>query len=463
MKLKDFEGKTIHFIGVGGIGMSGIAEFLVQKGYTVSGSDLVFNGNIERLQNLGIPIVLGHQAENVRGKDFIVVTTDVKEGNPELKEALALGLPIFHRSEILALFMAEYKSIAIAGTHGKTTTTGLMGWVLETAGLDPTVINGGIMTAWDTNLKVGESSWCVAEADESDGSFLRLPKDIALITNIDPEHMDFYKTPERLYEAFEQFASQVPSDGFIVLGIDHPQVYALWKKIGSSQRFLTYGLHQEAHVRAENIRMTPEGAFFDLIANDKRVQIKLSLYGVHNVQNALGVSAVGLACGIGLEDLKKAFSSFQGVQRRFTHVGQWNNVSIIDDYAHHPVEIRATLAAAKEATKGRVIAVLEPHRYSRLEDQFHEFSTCCGEADLTIVLPVYAARERPREGVNHKILASAMKGEIYCCETVDSLPSQLKSIASPGDMVVCLGAGTISTLARALPMQLNKLCHESCV
>lgn len=460
MNLKDIEKKHIHFIGVGGIGMSGLALLLSQRGCYVSGSDISLNGNTERLEKSGIHVVLGHEPSMLKGKDIVVVSTDIKDDNPELREARAQGLPILHRAGMLAILMEGYRGIAISGTHGKTTTTALMGWVLEVAGLDPTVINGGVMNGWESNVKAGYGPWCVVEADESDGSFLKLPREMALITNINLDHMDHYEHVEKLYGAFETFATQGQAGGLAVLGIDHPQVYALWQKIKSEQRCITYGLHPEADVRAENVRMTQEGAVFDLIKEEQRFEVCLSLYGHHNVLNALGVAAVAFECGIETSVIKKAYASFEGVQRRFTKVGNWRGITIIDDYAHHPVEIRATLSAARDASVGRVIAILEPHRYTRLAHHFQDFATCCEGADLTIVLPVYGAREVPLTGVHHGALVNAMKGEVYSCDTPQELPQLVQKLAKMGDMVICLGAGSISTLARGLPIQLN-LMYES--
>lgn len=458
MNFDNLDGKYIHFIGVGGIGMSGIAQLLAQHGYAVSGSDLSANDNTARLHKVGVSLSTGHDPQALKGKDIVVISTDIKEDNVELREAHLMGIPVLHRSEMLALLMKEYQGIAISGTHGKTTTTGLMGWVFEKAGLDPTIINGGVMNTWGSNIKVGHGAWCVAEADESDGSFLKLPRKIALVTNIDLEHMDYYGSVEKLYEAFENFTTHLQQDGRAILGIDHPQVYALWKRIKGQQKCITYGVHPDANVRAENIQISPQGSSFHLVVgNDQHLEISLALYGHHNVLNALGVVATALECGISKAVIQKAFASFQGIQRRFTRVGEWRGVTIIDDYAHHPVEIRATLIAAKEATKGRVIAVIEPHRYSRLTHHFQEFTTCSNIADITIVLPVYAARETPREGINHENLVKAMGGEAYCCHTPEELPGFIESLAQEGDFVICLGAGSISTLARNLPNQLNNL------
>ncbi|MBY0271965.1 MAG: UDP-N-acetylmuramate--L-alanine ligase [Alphaproteobacteria bacterium] len=461
MNLDNLNGKHIHFIGVGGIGMSGIAQLLAQSGYVVSGSDLSANDNTARLQKAGVSLSIGHDPHTLKGKDVVVISTDIKEDNVELREARLMGLPVLHRSEMLALLMKEYQGIAISGTHGKTTTTGLMGWVFEKAGLDPTIVNGGVMNAWGSNVKVGQGAWCLAEADESDGSFLKLPRKIAVVTNIDLEHMDYYGSVEKLYEAFEIFTTHLPQEGLAILGIDHPQVYALWKRIKGEQKCVTYGVHPEANIRAENIQISSKGTSFHLVRNNQCLEISLALYGHHNVLNALSVVATAFECGIPESVIQEAFASFQGIQRRFTRVGEWQGVTIIDDYAHHPVEIKATLTAAKEATKGRVIAVIEPHRYSRLMHHFQEFTTCSNVADITIVLPVYAAREMPKKGVNHENLVKAMGGEAYCCHTPEELPGLIESLAREGDFVICLGAGSISTFARKLPNQLNNLILET--
>ncbi|MBA3813788.1 MAG: UDP-N-acetylmuramate--L-alanine ligase [Alphaproteobacteria bacterium] len=461
MNLKELKNASIHFIGVGGIGMSGIAQLLVHRGFRVSGSDMFSNSNTERLKKAGLPIMLGHEVSNLDGKDIVVVSTDIKEDNAELIEAHARDLPVFHRADMLALVMEESYGIAISGTHGKTTTTALMGWVLETANFDPTVINGGLMNNWESNIKVGQSVWCVAEADESDASFLKLPRDIALVTNMDLDHMDYYEHTETLYNAFETFTTHIRPGGVAVLGIDHPQVYTLWQKIKLQQKCITYGLHAEADIKAENIRTTPEGSIFDLVTGQTTPDMFIPLPGHHNVLNALGVAAIALECGVTAEDLKRGFSSFKGVQRRFTYVGKWQGVTIIDDYAHHPVEIRATLTAAKGAANGRVIAVLEPHRYSRLANHFQEFATSCEEADLTIVLPVYGAREVPQTGIHHEALVEAMKGNVHRCDHPENLPQLIRQLALSGDMVICLGAGSISALAHALPNQLNQLNKQN--
>ncbi len=461
--LNEFKTFSIHFIGIGGIGMSGLAQILCQKGFAVSGSDIAVNGNIERLQAMGVSIVIGQKPENVEGKDVIVISTDIKETNLELQEARARHLKIFHRADVLAMIMADQKPIAISGTHGKTTTTGLMGWVLEVAGLDPTVIDGGIMNNWGSNVKEGKGEWCVAEADESDGSFTKLPRHIAMITNIDADHMDYYTSIDHLYGEFETFATDLQNpEGLAVLGIDSPQAYVLWKKIQGSQRCVSYGVHPEADIRAENIQLSAKGATFDLVKGTSRTSMTLALHGHHNVLNATGIAAISFECGVSPEALQKAFASFQGVQRRFTPVGEWNNVTIIDDYAHHPVEIEATIAAARKATPGRVLVVLQPHRFSRVDHHFQEFTTSCKDADLTIVLPVYGSREAPREGITHEALVAKMPGEVYACDTPEQLPDMLHTLTQPDDMVLCLGAGTISTIARALADQLSALPQRTC-
>lgn len=463
MTLNDLKEKRIHFIGVGGIGMSGIAQLLAQQGYLVTGSDLSLNENTERLEKIGVQVTKGHTSLSVEGKDVIVVSTGIEEDNPELREARQRGLPILHRAEMLALLMEGHKTIAISGTHGKTTSTALMGWVLEVAGLDPTIINGGIMNAWESNVKAGNGSWCIAEADESDGSFIRLPRQVALVTNIDAEHMDYYGSSKKLHEAFEIFTTRLSPGGVAILGIDHAQVYALWQRIKVKQRCITYGLHPEADVRGHNVRLGSKGSFFELIKERRSLSLSLPLHGHHNILNALGVAATAFECGVKEEVIQKAFASFEGVQRRFTCVGEWQGITIIDDYAHHPVEIRATLAAAKKASEGRVIAVLEPHRYSRLAHHFNDFTTCCEDADVIIVLPVYGAREIPREGINHIVLAEGMKGEVYRCDGPENLPQLVQEVAQSGDMVVCLGAGSISRLARGLPFQLNQSYELRCM
>lgn len=462
MKQKDLQNKKIHFIGIGGIGMSGIACLLAQKGFHVTGSDMAHNNNIKRLNDQGIEVYLGHDPKFVEDKDIIVVSTGIKTSNCELAEAHKTKLPILHRSEMLALLMESGTSIAISGTHGKTTTTALMGWVIEKAGLEPTIINGGIMNAWGSNIKIGKGDWYIAEADESDGSLVNIPRKYAVVTNMDAEHMDYYKTFDALFDAFETFCTELDDEGSAILGIDHPQVYLLWAKIREQQTCVTFGLHAEADVRADNIKASSEGTKFELCFKGKKLPIQLALYGQHNVINALAVAATALHCGVEPDIIQEAFNSFQGVQRRFTRVGSWNGVTIIDDYAHHPVEIRATLTAARNAASGRVIAVLQPHRYSRLTNHFQDYTTCCEGADITIVLPVYAAGEEAGESKTHKDLVMDMKGEVYSCEGADDVPSLVQEHVQKGDMVICLGAGSISTIACSLETQLNQINSQRC-
>ncbi len=456
MTYKDLQNKNIHFIGIGGIGMSGIASLLAGMGFCVSGSDLSINSNIERIQKKGISVFKGHSSAAIDGKDIIVISSDIKEENPELKEARIRNLPILHRSQMLALLMEPWQGIAISGTHGKTTTTGLMGWVFEKAGLDPTVVNGGVMNAWGSNVKAGNGSWFIAEADESDGSLVNIPRKHAIVTNMDPEHMDYYKSFDCLFSTFETFTTKLDEGGVAFLGIDHPEVYKLYKKIKDKQPCVTFGFHSEADVQAENIVVSDKGTSFDLLYKGECYKTFLTLYGHHNVVNGLAVAATALTCGITPAVIQDAFQSFQGVQRRFTRVGNWQGVTIIDDYAHHPVEIQATLKAARSAWMGRIIAILEPHRYSRLSNHFDEFVTCCDDAHCTIVLPVYAAREVPINGVNHTNLVKGMKGKVYSCDEPEQLPRLIQNIAQSGDMVICLGAGSISSIAHALPEKLSQ-------
>ncbi len=462
MKEKDITGKKIHFIGVGGIGMSGIACLLAEKGYQVSGTDIAENDNIKRLRDCGICVHVGHDAEYVKDKDIIVVSTGIKKDNAEYVEAERRNLPILHRSEMLAIMMESSTNIAISGTHGKTTTTALMGWVIDQAGFEPTVVNGGIMNAWGSNLKLGKDDRYVVEADESDGSFVNIPRKFAVVTNMDPEHMDFYKTFDTLFDCFKTFSTTLADGGVAVLGIDHPHVYALWKKIQNRQPCVTFGIHSEADVQARNINFFGHGTEFDLCFKGQQIPIQLPLYGHYNVINALAVAATALECGVQPEIMQKAFQSFQGVQRRFTKVGMWNGATIIDDYAHHPVEIRATLKAAKRAAQGNIIAVLQPHRYSRLTNHFQDYTTCCEDADVTIVLPVYAAGENVGENKTHQDLVSTMKGEIYNCENAEDLPLMLQDHMNKGDMVVCLGAGSISKMAYSLETQLKQINSLQC-
>jgi UDP-N-acetylmuramate--alanine ligase len=453
----------MHFVGIGGIGMSGIAEVMKNLGYDVSGSDMSENANVQRLRSLGINVAIGHDAKNVDGAAVVVVSTAVKRTNPEVAAARTNMIPVVRRAEMLAELMRLKWSISIAGTHGKTTTTSLVAQMLESAGMDPTVINGGIINSYGTNARLGHGDWLVAEADESDGTFIKLPATLAVITNIDPEHMDHYGDFDTLRAAFRTFIDNLPFYGFALVCLDHPEVQALIGRI-EDRRLITYGFSPQAEVRGENIVANPEGLTFDVAlqvraAAPRRIEgLKLPMHGDHNVQNAL--AAIGLAVEMGIDDatIRKALADFDGVKRRFTRVGECNGVSVIDDYAHHPVEIAAVLKAARQATQRDVIAVVQPHRYTRLESLFEDFCTCFNDADRVIVAPVYEAGEDPIPGIDRDSLAEGlrMRGhrQVTTVNDAADLADSLNEITQPGDLVICLGAGSITQWANALPEML---------
>ena len=457
---------TIHFVGIGGIGMSGIAELLKTLGYSVSGSDLAEGANVKRLRGLGIQVAIGHKAGNVAGAQVVVVSSAVKPDNPEVVAARAAFIPVVRRAEMLGELMRLKWSIAIAGTHGKTTTTSLCAQMLDTAGLDPTVINGGIINAYGTNARLGQGDWMVVETDESDGSFVKLPATVAVVTNIDPEHMDFWGSYEKLQAGFDSFVSNIPFYGFAVLCIDHPAVQAMIARI-TDRRIVTYGMNPQAEVRAENLRLGPEGARFDAViqtrGNDRRVlrDIGTRMMGAHNVQNACAAIAVANEMGIDDATMKKALAEFAGVKRRFTITGASNGITVVDDYGHHPVEIAAVLKAAHAATAGRVIAVVQPHRYSRLKSLFEEFCTCFNDADAVIVAEVYAAGEERIAGVDRDALILGLRAHghrnVVALDDPKNLAGIVAGLAKPGDLVVCLGAGSITNWANALPAELDRL------
>ena len=458
---------TIHFVGIGGIGMSGIAEVLKNLGYAVQGSDLAESANVRRLRDLGIPVAIGHRGENLGSAAVVVVSSAVKKDNPEVVAARAAMVPVVRRAEMLGELMRLKWAIAIGGTHGKTTTTSMVGHMLEHAGLDPTVINGGIINAYGTNTRLGAGDWMVVEADESDGTFTKLPACIAVVTNMDPEHLDFYGTFEHERAAFDTFVQNIPFYGFAALCIDHPEVQAMIPRV-SDRRIITYGFSPQADVRADNVRLGAEGAVFDVIITDRTTGqaatlagVHLPMFGPHNVQNALAAFAVGHEMGIPHEAMRGSFASFQGVKRRFTRTGVANGVTVIDDYGHHPVEIAAVLRAARTAGKGRTIAVVQPHRYSRLASLFEEFCTCFNDADAVIVADVYAAGEQPIENVNRDALVEGLRmhghRHVTALHGSDELPQLVREMARPGDFVVCLGAGNITQWANALPGELEKL------
>ncbi|MEK9969208.1 MAG: UDP-N-acetylmuramate--L-alanine ligase [Ferrovibrio sp.] len=461
----------IHFVGIGGIGMSGIAEVMHNLGYQVQGSDLSANYNVKRLRDLGITVFEGHREENVAAAEVLVVSTAVKVDNPEVKAARARLIPVVRRAEMLGELMRLKWAIAIAGTHGKTTTTSLVAALLEAAGMDPTVINGGIINAYGTNARLGAGEWMVVEADESDGTFLKLPATIAVVTNIDPEHLDHYGTFDKVRDGFKQFVESIPFYGFATLCIDHPEVQAMIGRI-TDRRVITYGFSPQADVRAVNVTFDNRGALFDVQMTDRTrgtaeaiTGIHLPMFGRHNVQNSLVVAAIAREMGFGGDVVKKALGSFGGVKRRFTITGEANGVTVVDDYGHHPVEISAVLSAARLALGGKagakVIAVVQPHRYTRLRDLFEDFCSCFNDADTVIVADVYAAGESPIEGVSRDALVEGLRNRGHRRVLALPAPEQLAAIvtqeASAGDLVVCLGAGSITTWANALPGELQAL------
>ncbi|OWV98215.1 UDP-N-acetylmuramate--alanine ligase [Rhizobium sp. R72] len=457
----------VHFIGIGGIGMSGIAEVLHNLGHRVQGSDQADSANVQRLRDKGIEVFVGHKAENLGDAEVVVVSTAIKKNNPELVAAREKLLPVVRRAEMLAELMRFRNAIAIGGTHGKTTTTSLVATLLEAGGLDPTVINGGIINAYGTNARMGEGEWMVVEADESDGTFLKLPADVAVITNIDPEHLDHYGNFDAVRAAFRQFVENVPFYGFGVLCLDHPEVQALVGRI-EDRKIITYGENPQADVRFMNVRVEGPRSIFDVEIRRRRTgqvikldNLVMPMPGRHNISNATAAIAVANRLGMSSEDIAKGLASFGGVKRRFTLTGEWNGVQIFDDYGHHPVEIKAVLRAAREACKGRVIAVHQPHRYSRLSSLFEEFASCFNDADSIFLAPVYAAGEDPIEGVNSEALVSRIKSgghrEARFLPSPELLPEMVAEIAKPGDFVVLLGAGSITYWAAALPKQLESL------
>ena len=451
---------AIHFVGIGGIGMSGIAEVLLDHGYMVQGSDLKSSKITDRLEHLGAKVFIGQAAENLADATVVVISSAIKPGNAELDEARRLGLPVVRRAEMLAELMRLKSNVAVAGTHGKTTTTTMVATLLDAGGIDPTVINGGIIHAYGSNARMGKGEWMVVEADESDGTFTRLPATVAIVTNIDPEHMEHWGDFDRLRTGFQDFVSNIPFYGLAVCCTDHPEVQALVGKI-TDRRVVTYGFNAQADVRAQNLRYEAGVAYFDIALQTEDALIEdcsLPMPGDHNVSNALAAVAVARFLGMGLDDIRKALAEFKGVNRRFTRVGEVDGVTIIDDYGHHPVEIAAVLKAARQACAGRVIAVHQPHRYSRLNDLFEEFCSCFNEADVVGIAEVFSAGEEPIEGATREGLVAGLisHGHRHARAVVDEddLLRLVREQARPGDMVVCLGAGTISAWANALPERL---------
>jgi UDP-N-acetylmuramate--alanine ligase len=452
----------IHFIGIGGIGMSGIAEVLLTLGYRVQGSDAKASKITDRLADLGADVFEGQRAENIGEAAVVVISSAIKKGNPELEEARRCGLPVVRRAEMLAELMRLRSNVAVGGTHGKTTTTTMVATLLDKGGFDPTVINGGIIHAYGSNARAGAGEWMVVEADESDGSFNRLPATIAIVTNIDPEHMEHWGTIENLRKGFLDFVSNIPFYGLAVCCTDHPEVQALVGRI-ADRRVVTFGFNAQADVSAINLTYENGVAHFDIALRAEADVIEgctLPMPGDHNVSNALSAVAVARHLGMKKDEIRAALAGFAGVNRRFTKVGEvLGGVTIIDDYGHHPVEIAAVLRAARQACKGRVIAVHQPHRYSRLSNLFEDFCTCFNEADIVAISEVYAAGEEPVPGASRDDLVAGLVAhghrDARAIMTEDDLADLVRTETKPGDMVVCLGAGTISSWANGLPRKLG--------
>jgi UDP-N-acetylmuramate--alanine ligase len=457
----------IHFVGIGGIGMSGIAEVLLNQGYAVQGSDVSENPNVLRLRERGAKIFIGHDASNLGEAEVLVVSTAIRRDNPELVAAREKRLPVVRRAEMLAELMRLKRSIAVAGTHGKTTTTSIVAALLDAGGFDPTVINGGIINSYGTNARLGAGEWMVVEADESDGTFLKLPADVAIVTNIDPEHLDHFKTFDAIKEAFRALVENLPFYGFSVMCLDHPVVQELVGRI-EDRRVITYGENPQADVRLLDVDLTGGSSRFNVIIRDRATSqavyledLVMPMPGHHNALNATAAIAVAHELGVSVEQIRKALAAFGGVKRRFTKTGTWNGALIFDDYGHHPVEIAAVLRAARASTKTKVIAVVQPHRYSRLQALFNDFATCFNDADSVIVTDVYAAGEKPIEGFDKASLVAAIKAHghrnVIALDDPKSLAASVAGLAGPGDYVVCLGAGNITQWAQALPGELAEL------
>jgi UDP-N-acetylmuramate--alanine ligase len=460
-----FDTGPVHFVGIGGIGMSGIAEVMINLGYKVQGSDAKASANTERLEKQGVRIFIGHAAENVGDAGVVVISSAIKGGNPEVDAARARGVPVVRRAEMLAEIMRLKWTVAIGGTHGKTTTTSMVGSLLEAGGQDPTVINGGIINAYGSNTRMGTGDWMVVEADESDGTFTRLRATGVVVTNMDPEHLDHYGSVEAMNDAFRIFVESIPFYGFAVMCIDHPQVQALAAQI-VDRRIITYGFNPQADVCGTNVRPSKDGSTFDVVARKRGDGPGVTLHdlflpvaGRHNVQNALAAIAVARELGVADGGIRKGLKAFGGVKRRFTTTGIANGVRIVDDYGHHPVEISAVLKAAREITDGRVIAVVQPHRFTRLRDLFKDFSTCFNEADVVAIADVYPAGEAPIAGIDAEALVASIAAHGHRralkLKSFDALPEFVRAEAQSGDVVVCLGAGDITAHANALPGKLN--------
>jgi UDP-N-acetylmuramate--alanine ligase len=455
----------IHFVGIGGIGMSGIAEVLINLGYSVQGSDASENANVQRLRGKGAKVFIGHAAEHLGQAAVVVVSTAIRRDNPELAGARERRIPVVRRAEMLAELMRLRQCVAVAGTHGKTTTTSMVATLLDAGGFDPTVVNGGIINAYGTNARVGAGEWMVVEADESDGTFLKLPADVAVITNIDPEHLDHFKTFDAIKDAFRTLIENLPFYGFAVMCLDHPTVQELVGKI-EDRRVVTYGENPQADVRLLDVELAGGVSKFNVLIRDRKTSsaaylegLTLPMPGHHNALNATAAIAVAYELGMSIESIRSALSQFEGVKRRFTRTGEWNGALIFDDYGHHPVEIAAVLRAARASTKGQVIAIVQPHRYTRLQALFENFASCFNDADAVLVADVYAAGEKPIDGIDKEHLVAAIKAHGHrralSLTAPEALPAIVREMAKPGDYIVFLGAGNITQWAYALPEQLG--------
>ena len=457
---------ALHFVGIGGIGMSGIAAVMHNLGYEVRGSDVADGPNIQRLRDKGIPIVIGHDRGNIKGAEAVIISTAIRSDNPEVAAARARHIPVVRRADMLAELMRLKWTVSIAGTHGKTTTTTMVAALLDEAGLDPTVINGGVINAYGANARLGAGDWMVVEADESDGTFIRLPTTIGIVTNIDPEHLDHWGGFDTLRDAFDTFVENTPFYGFGIVCLDHPEVQALVGRV-TDRRLVTYGLNPQADVRAENIRFDAGASHYDIVFRERGKELSriddvaLPMPGQHNVLNSLPAVIVAKRLGAGDDQIKTGLSKFAGVKRRFSAAGEWKGVKIIDDYGHHPAEITAVLRAARTISTGKVIAVVQPHRYTRVRDLFDDFCACLNEADIAIVADVYAAGEAHIDGADKDALVDGLKAhghkDARALSSFDDLPGLIAEIVEPKDYVICLGAGDITKHANELAGALEKL------
>jgi len=461
---------AVHFIGIGGIGMSGIAEVMHNLGYAVQGSDAKDSANVKRLRGFGISINIGHCSENVGGSQVAVYSSAIKSNNPEIIAAREAGLPVVRRAEMLAELMRLKRCVAVAGTHGKTTTTTMIAALLDAGNLDPTVVNGGIINAYGSNARSGTGEWMVVEADESDGTFLRLPSTIAVVTNIDPEHLDHYGDFETLKKAFQSFVEALPFYGFAAMNVDHPEVQAMVGQI-KDRRIITYGFSPQADVRAFNVSFSEGASHFDVAFRDRQRKTETSLAGLslpmpgeHNVENMLAAIVVAHELGVDFKAIRNAVVNFQGVGRRFTRVGEWKSTAIIDDYGHHPVEISAVLRATRQAFSGPIIAIVQPHRYTRLQSLFEQFCTCLNDADVAVIAPVYPAGESPIKGIDRDVLIEGIRAhghkKVLGIRGPDDLAAALTPIVKPGGAIVFLGAGSITQWAAGAQSALEKNALE---